>query len=73
MSTATVKLVDLSTGKKVALASVTASGVVVTITPAAALHARHRFQVTVLSGAAGLHFTDGRILGKAIKVSFKTG
>jgi hypothetical protein len=74
-ATATVsklKLIDQSSGKKVALASVVTSGAIVTLTPAAPLASRHKFAVIVPAGAAGLRFADGRQLGKPVKVTFRT-
>ena len=68
----TVTLVDATSGRRVALASATASGATVTVTPAAPLKANHKHVLTIASGPAGLRFADGRQIGSKIRVTFKT-
>lgn len=72
-TTNTVVLRDVTSGRGVPLASVSTSGTTVTLVPAAPLRANHKHQITVVSGVLGLRFSDGRKLGKALKVTFKTG
>lgn len=71
--TGTVALVDATSGRRVALASVVASGSTVTVTPAAPLKANHKYMLSVASGPMGLRFADGRQIGTKIKVRFGAG
>jgi hypothetical protein len=68
------KLKDVTSDKNVPLSSVVLAGdgVTVTMTPAAPVKANHKFVVSVKSGANGLRFGDGRQMGTAVKVKFKT-
>jgi len=68
------KLKDQTSGKNVPLASVVLAGdgVTVTLTPAAPIKASHKFVVIAKAGANGLRFTDGRQMGAAVKVKFRT-
>lgn len=70
----TFQLKDITTGKVLSLSSVTLGldGMTVTITPTVALKTKHEFKIRVLSGSGGLRFTDGRVLGKDIKIGFKS-
>jgi len=74
VNTTVFKLKDATSGKNIPLASVTLAGdgVSVTLTPAAPVKANHKFVVIVKGGANGLHFADGRQMGAAIKVKFRT-
>jgi len=70
----TFKLKDATSGKNVPLASVVLAGdgVTVTMTPASPIKANHKFVIIVKGGANGLRFADGRQMGAAVKVKFKS-
>jgi hypothetical protein len=74
VNTTIFKLKDATSGKNVPLASVVLAGdgVTVTLTPAAPIKANHKFVVIVKGGDNGLHFADGRRMGAAVKVKFRT-
>lgn len=68
----TIKLQDATSGRRVPLASVIASGTTITVTPAASLKANHKHVLSVAGGTSGLRFTDGRQIGAKIKVAFSS-
>ena len=74
VNTTVFKLKDATSGKNVPLASVTLAGdgVTVTLTPAAPIKANHKFVVIAKGGSSGVRFTDGRRMGAAVKVKFRT-
>lgn len=75
VGTSTFHLRDLKADRNVPLTSVTLAGdgETVTIVPAAPLKPNRKYKIRVSPGAAGIRFLDGRMIGSAITITFKTG
>jgi hypothetical protein len=72
VNTSVFKLKDATSGRNVPLASVVLAGTTVTLTPVSPLKANHKHVVIAKGGANGVRFTDGRQMGAAVKVKFRT-